>query len=80
VSTSVLVMVGDDAQSFKDIDQKVLCMSYLRGLSAYSRNLAAGASGGFLTLETKHFLVHSIACWVSCEICRKTTYEERLGA
>ena len=55
-------------------------MSHLRGLSAHSRNLAAGASGGFLTLETKHFLVHSIACWVSCEICRKTTYEERLGA
>jgi hypothetical protein len=34
----------------------------LRGLSAHSRNLAAGASGGFLTLETKHFLIHSLAC------------------
>ena len=55
-------------------------MSYLRGLSAHSGNLAAGASGGFLTLETKHFLVHSLACWVSCVICCKITYEERLGA
>ena len=58
LAAAVLVMVGDDPQSLKDIGQQVLCVGYLRILAAHARNLAAGASGGFLTLETEHFLIH----------------------
>ena len=36
MSATVLVVVGDNAQSFKDINQKILCMSHLRGLSAHT--------------------------------------------
>ena len=60
MAAAVLVMVGDDAESFEGIDQQVLCVSHLRVLSAHARQFAAGASGGFLALETKHFLVHGL--------------------
>ena len=58
MTAAVLVVVGDDAQSFKDIDQQVLCMGHFGVLAAHAGNLAAGSSGGFLTLETKHSFVH----------------------
>ena len=36
VTATMLMVVGDNAKSFEDINQKVLCMSHLRGLSAHT--------------------------------------------
>jgi hypothetical protein len=35
-------------------------MGHFGVLAAHAGNLAAGSSGGFLTLETKHSFVHSV--------------------
>ena len=59
MTAAMLVMVGDNPQSFQDINQKILGMGHFWVLAAHTRQFAAGSSGGFLTLETKHFLIHS---------------------
>ena len=39
VAAAVLVMVGDDAESFEGIDQQILCVSHLRVLAAHAEIL-----------------------------------------
>jgi hypothetical protein len=56
-------------------------MGHFGVLAAHTRQFAAGSSGGFLTLETKHFLVHSSMYFeLILKSGCKTTGAERGGA
>ncbi|MPM16962.1 hypothetical protein SDC9_63344 [bioreactor metagenome] len=49
---------GNGGKSLAHIDQQVLHSGDLRLFSAYAGHGAAGVSGGFLTLITKHVMFH----------------------
>ena len=50
---------GDSGQTAGHMHQKILGGGYVRLLAADTGVGAAGAAGGFLTLITKHFLIHT---------------------
>lgn len=69
--------VVDGAQAAHHGDQKILQTRCLGHFAAHATHGAATVLGGFLTLETKHFVAHFVCIWVNIFGCKSTAFPLR---